>query len=79
MRTITKGAKGAEVSILQVCLRMLQYRGKDGKALNITGYADDNLIYAINQFQIIQEAYGFKCGSGDGSFGPLCWSRLLGV
>lgn len=79
MRTITKGAKGTEVSILQACLRMLQYTGKDGKPINITGTADDDLIYAINQFQIRQGKYGYACGGGDGSFGPLCWQRLLGL
>lgn len=79
MRTITKGAKGTEVSILQACLRMLQYVGKDGKPISITGTADDNLIYAINTFQRIQGAYGYQCGGGDSSFGPLCWARLLGV
>ena len=79
MNTITKGSKGTDVKILQSCLRMLQYVGKDGKALKITGTCDDNLVYAINTFQKIQGAYGYNCGSGDGSFGPLCWARLLGV
>ena len=79
MKTIIKGTKGTDVSILQACLRMLQYIGYDGKPISITGYCDDNLICAINSFQKIQGIYGYDCGNGDSSFGPKCWARLLGV
>ena len=79
MKTVVKGSKGTDVSILQACLRMLHYTGADGKPIRITGTCDDNLVAAINKFQIDEGSYGYTCGNADGSFGPLCWQRLLGV
>lgn len=80
--TVKKASYGTDVTVLQSMLRALQYVGADGKALDITGVCDENTVYAINHFQTIQRAYGFECGSNgknDGSFGPACWKRLLGV
>ena len=79
MTTIKRGSRGEDVKILQACLRMLQYTGSNGKPIEIDGYAGENTIYAVNSFQITQEAYGYPCGSGDSSFGAKCWARLLGV
>ena len=77
-KTVVKGSAGTEVHILQTALRMLQYVGKDNKPIVIDGVCGDNTVYAINQFQKRQEAYGYSCGNGDGSFGAKCWARLLG-
>ena len=80
--TVKKGSSGTCVSILQSCLRAMQYLGADGKPLEVTGVCNNNTVYAINTFQTLQRAYGFECGDhgkNDGSFGPSCWARLLGV
>lgn len=79
---VSKGSTGTDVCILQSMLRALQILGKDKKPIEIDGYCGDNTVYAINQFQSIQRAYGFECGNNgknDGSCGALMWSRLLGV
>lgn len=76
MESVKRGSTGTSVYVLQTVLRMLQYVGADGKPISIDGQAGDNTIYAINSFQITQEAYGYPCGSGDGCFGPKCWARL---
>ena len=80
--TVRKSSYGTDVTVLQSMLRALQYTGADGKALDITGVCDDNLVTAINAFQTKQRAYGCECGTNgknDSSFGPACWKRLLGV
>ena len=73
------GSAGTEVHVLQTALRMLQYLGADGKPIEIDGVCGKNTVHAINEFQKKQEAYGYPCGNGDGSFGEKCWARLLGV
>ena len=76
------GCSGLSVFILQSMLRGLQYTGADGKPIDIDGSAGTNTVYAINQFQKTQIAYGFDCGTNgkpDGVFGKKCWNRLLGV
>lgn len=80
--TVKKGSRGNDVIVLQSMLRALQYLGADGKAIEIDGYAGNNTMHAVNTFQTIQRAYGYECGTNgknDGSFGPRCWERLLGV
>lgn len=79
MTTVKIGSSGTDVKILQACLRMLQYTGADGKPIEVDGYAGQNTIAAVNKFQMAQEAYGYPCGNGDGSFGSKCWQRLLGM
>ena len=79
---VKKGSSGLSVYILQALLRGLQYTGADGKPIDIDGSAGTNTVYAINQFQKTQIAYGFDCGTNgkpDGVFGKKCWNRLLGV
>lgn len=80
--TVKYGYTGTSVYILQALLRGLQYTGADGKPIDIDGSAGTNTVYAINQFQKTQIAYGFDCGTKgkpDGIFGKKCWNRLLGV
>ena len=82
IKQVHLGSRGNSVYILQAMLRALYYVGKDGKPIEIDGYAGANTIHAINQFQQAQIAYGFDCGTNgkpDGIFGYKCWSRLLGV
>lgn len=80
--TVKKGSRGQCVSILQALFRAMQYLGADGKPLELTGVCNANTVYAINTFQTLQRAYGVELGTGgknDGSFGPKCWERMLGV
>lgn len=80
--TVKKGSRGQCVSILQALFRGMQYLGADGKPLEVTGVCNNNTVYAINTFQTLQRAYGVELGSNgknDGSFGPKCWERMLGV
>lgn len=79
--TVKNGSTGTDVYILQSILRMLQYRGKDGKPIDINGVCTENTVYAINTFQETQRAYGYECGTdghNDGMFGSKCWSALFG-
>ena len=76
--TIKKGSVGTDVIILQTALRLLQYVGANNKPIEIDGFCGANTVYAINQFQIRQEKFGYSCGNGDGCFGEKCWYRLLG-
>lgn len=81
-QTVKKGSRGISVYVLQSLLRGLQYTSADGKPINIDGNAGNNTVYAINQFQKTQIAYGFDCGTNgkpDGIFGKKCWQRILGV
>lgn len=78
---VKQGSKGTDVMILQALLRALQYVGKDGKPLVIDGQCGINTVYAINEFQTRQRAYGTECGKqgkNTGIFNQLCWSLLLG-
>lgn len=80
-KTVRKGSTGEDVKVLQTVLSMLQFLGADGKPLSISGFCDDNTVYAINSFQTVQRAYGYECGSNgknDGQFGERCWARLVG-
>lgn len=80
--TVKRGSGGTSVYILQSLLRALQYTGADGKPLEIDGDAGTNTVFAINEFQKKQMAYGIDCGTKgkpDGIFGKQCWKILLGV
>ena len=81
MIAVGLGDTGLSVFILQSMLRGMQYLGKDGKPLVIDGVAGKNTVYAINNFQRVQIAYGYDCGTKgkpNGIFGKKCWSLLLG-
>lgn len=80
--TVKLGKTGRSVYILQSLFRGLQLTGADGKPIDIDGEAGTNTVYAINQFQKTQIAYGFDSGTNgkpDGVFGKKCWNRILGV
>lgn len=81
MTAVGLGNTGLSVFILQSMLRGMQYLGKDGKPLVIDGVAGQNTVYAINNFQRVQIAYGYDCGTKgkpNGIFETKCWSLLLG-
>lgn len=80
-KTVKKNSNDSSVLVLQTVFRLMQYLGADGKPIEITGKCDANTVYAINTFQTKQRAYGVECGTNgknDSSFGPKCWSILLG-
>ena len=81
-QTVKLNSAGISVYILQAMLRGMQLTGADNKPLEIDGYAGENTIHAINEFQKMQIAYGYDCGTNnkpDSIFGEKCWNRLLGV
>lgn len=79
LKTVKKGSIGQDVYVLQAVLRAIGILGKNGKPLAIDGHCGDNLIYAINQFQKIQNAYGNTAvGKQDSSCGSKMWACLLG-
>lgn len=80
-KTVKYGSKGVDTIVLQSLLRAMQYVGADGKPIDVDGVCGKNTVYAINQFQEKQRAYGYECGTdgkNDSSFGSACWFRLLG-
>lgn len=79
--TVRMGSEGVSVYVLQTVLRMLLFKGADGKPLVIDGSAGDNTVFAINSFQSTMRSYGYEVGSdgeNDGMFGEKCWKCLLG-
>lgn len=79
MKTVKKGSSGQDVYALQAVLRAIGILGKNGKPLTIDGTCGDNTVYAINQFQKIQNGYGNNAvGKQDSSCGAKMWACLLG-
>lgn len=79
MKTVKKGSKGQDVLVLQAVLRAIGILGKNGKPLVLDGSCGENLVYAINQFQKLQNAYGNTAvGRQDSSCGSKMWASLLG-
>lgn len=77
-KTIKKGSQNSDVVTMQVALRMMGFRGKDGKLLTIDGQCGDNSIYAINSFQVYTKSAGVNCGNKDSTFGANCWKFITG-
>lgn len=79
MKTVKKGSTGQDVLVLQAVLRAIGILGKNGKPLVLDGSCGENLVYAINQFQKLQNAYGnTTVGKQDSSCGKKMWACLLG-
>ena len=79
--SVRYGSSGISVYVLQTVLRMLLFKGEDGKPLDIDGEAGDNTVFAINTFQSTMRSYGYEVGTNgenDGEFGEKCWKCLLG-
>lgn len=80
-KAIKNGSIGEDVLVLQTVLSMLNYTGKNNKALVIDGECGENTVYAINSFQSSMRAYGSECGTNgtnDSCFGEKCWKLLVG-
>lgn len=79
MKTVKKGSTGQDVYTLQAVLRAIGILGKDGNPLTVDGSCGDSTVYAINQFQKVQNAYGnTTVGEQDSTCGPNMWACLLG-
>lgn len=79
--TVRLNSEGVSVYVLQTVLRMLMFKGADGKPLNVDGISGENTVFAINEFQSTMRAYGYEVGTdgeNDGTFGEKCWKCLLG-
>lgn len=78
---VKKGSVGVNVYVLQTVLRMLLFKGENGKPLDIDGECGDETVFAINSFQSTMRSYGYEVGTNgknDGTFGEKCWKCLLG-
>lgn len=78
---VKKGSVGVNVYVLQTVLRMLLFKGENGKPLDIDGECGDETVFAINSFQSTMRSYGYEVGTNgenDGEFGSKCWKCLLG-
>ena len=69
------GSTGTSVLLLQEILRARGFKGKDGKALNLSRKADENTIYALKAYQ--------KSRNGvlavDGECGQNTWKDLIAI
>lgn len=71
LRQIKKGSVCAEVGTLQVLLKALGYKGKDGKELSIDGDFGSNTDYAVRAFQKAKKL------DVDGIVGKDTWTALF--
>lgn len=80
--TVRLGSSGASVKLLQRLLRYWNCKGKDGRALSITGKCDENMVRAINLYQLRRRKEGVELGTNgknDGICGPKMWGHILGL
>lgn len=73
LKTFLVGAKDNQVRTIQILLKKLGYKGKDGKALEIDGELGTNTAYAIEQFQRKQGMSGINFGT----VAAKTWAALL--
>ena len=66
------GMIGEDVHTLQCMLDAQEYRGKDGKRLELDGEFGENTEYALKAYQ---REHGLEA---DGWAGPLTWAELFG-
>lgn len=71
LQTVNYGTTGSSSLLLQTILKILGYKGKDGRDLSLDGDAGSNTIYAVKQYQ---KNNGL---SVDGSAGKNTWTKLL--
>lgn len=75
LRSVTLGDIGPHVRTVQLLLKGMGYKGKDGKPLVIDGEAGENTMFAIANYINDQKAAGVDLGDPNG-WGPLCWKSL---
>lgn len=73
MKTFLKGAVDPQVKIIQMILKKLKYKGKDGQKLEIDGSLGENTAYAIERFQ---RDHGLE-GINYGTVAKKTWKLLL--
>lgn len=71
LKQVKNGSICAEVGTLQVLLRALSYKGKDGKDLSIDGHFGANTDYAVKAFQKAKNL------DVDGIVGKNTWTALF--
>lgn len=73
MKTFLKGAVDPQVKIIQIILKKLKYKGKNGQKLEIDGSLGENTAYAIERFQ---RDHGLE-GINYGTVAKKTWKLLL--
>lgn len=73
LHTFLKGAQDNQVKAIQVLLKRMGYKGKDGNALKIDGDLGENTAYAIEQFQKKNEMKNINFGT----VAAKTWELLL--
>lgn len=74
LHTFLVGAKDPQIIALQLMLKRLKLKGKDGKTLEIDGELGDNTAYAVEQFQ---RAHGFAADTNWGTVAGKTWLALM--
>lgn len=74
LHTFLVGAKDPQIAAIQVLLKRLKYKGKDGKTLEIDGELGANTAYAIEQFQ---RKNGFTSSTNWGTVAAKTWTALI--
>ncbi len=72
VKELEEGSTGEEVKTVQRLLKIMGYKGADGKALGIDGDFGQNTLYAVRSFQ------KKKGLSVDGIVGVKTWGQLIG-
>ncbi len=73
MKTFLKGAVDPQIKVVQMILKKLKYKGKDGQKLEIDGSLGENTAYAIERFQRDQGLEGINYGT----VAKKTWKLLL--
>lgn len=73
MKTFLKGAVDPQIKVVQLILKKLKYKGKDGQKLEIDGSLGENTAYAIERFQ---RDHGLE-GINYGTVAKKTWKLLL--
>lgn len=73
MKTFLKGAVDPQIKVVQMILKKLKYKGKNGQKLEIDGSLGENTAYAIERFQ---RDHGLE-GINYGTVAKKTWKLLL--
>lgn len=73
MKTFLKGAVDPQIKVVQLILKKLKYKGKNGQILEIDGSLGENTAYAIERFQ---RDHGLE-GINYGTVAKKTWKLLL--
>ena len=73
MKTFLKGAVDPQIKVIQMILKKLKYKGKDGQKLEIDGSLGENTAFAIEKFQRDNGLEGINYGT----VAKKTWKLLL--